>query len=78
MADESSSAVERIGEMVKEVQNNTISSAQRTVELIENISAALEDNPATQEASAFTQEQSATIHQIAESAKLLVKTSDDM
>ncbi len=79
LAEESQESVERIGDMVEKVQKNTVSSAEKTVDLIENITADLENNAAaTEEASAFTEEQGATIHELADSAQKLSETASNM
>ncbi|MCK8815765.1 globin-coupled sensor protein [Natroniella sulfidigena] len=79
LAEDSTEAVDRIGAMVQEIQETTVSSTEKTVGLIENISDALDDNAAaTEEASAFTEEQGATIHELAESANKLSETSNQM
>ncbi|TDX58991.1 hypothetical protein [Orenia marismortui] len=57
--------------MVKEVEENARISAEKTVKLIQNITANLENNT-------VTEEQSTTIHEIAEAAQLLAHTSNNM
>ncbi|MBM7622669.1 globin-coupled sensor protein [Sporohalobacter salinus] len=79
LAQESTEAVERIEKMITEVQEETVKTAYKTVDMIENISDAFtEIVNSTQEATASTEEQTATIHEMANSAQTLADVSNDM
>ena len=79
LAEESTTAVERIEKMIKEVQAETLRSARTTVEMIEDISDAFgEIVDSTQEATAATEEQTATIHEMANSAQTLADVAKNM